>query len=298
MLKKFICDRCGKNFSRKHHYKTHETRINRCISINNPIISKIFNKTPLRYKGSKVKNCFILDNIISKYINISNYTNIISPFFGGGSFEFYLQSSYNLNIIANDNNLILYYFWLMCKNEKKELCNLLFTVNKIINKNKFLYIRKHIKEINNPFMLAIYYFILNRCSFNGLSIHGGYCNTGINSRFTIASIEKINNLDLSSFNITNTDYEVFINNNIHDKNLIFLDPPYYIINNKFDHQRLYNCLSTKSNWILIYNDCEFIKALYKNYKIINGSILRKQCKKFTNNIIKKYEIIIFYNFHI
>ena len=243
MLKKFICNRCGKNFSRQHHYNIHERRLNKCISINNPIISKIFNKSPLRFKGSKVKNSFILDNIISKYININNYKNIISPFFGGGSFEFYLQSSYNLNIIANDNNLILYYFWIMCKNENKELCHLLYIFNKIINKNKFLYIRKHIKEISNPFMLAIYYFILNRCSFNGLNISGGYCNTGINSRFTIASIEKINKLDLSLFSITNTDYEVFINNNIHDKNLIFLDPPYYIINNKFDHQRLYDCLS-------------------------------------------------------
>ena len=75
---------------------------------------------------------------------------------------------------------------------------------------------------------------------------------------------------------------------------MFLDPPYYISNNKFDHQRLYECLSTKYNWILIYNDCEFIKALYKNYKIINGSILRKNCRKFSNNIIKKYEIIILY----
>ena len=296
MLKKFICYTCGKNFSRKDHYKIHKLRINKCIPSDKEIVKKIFNKSPLRFKGGKVKNCYILDNIISKHINIGKYTNLVSPFFGGGSFEFYLQSSYNLNIIANDNNIILYYFWNMCKNEKKHLCYLLNVLNKSMNKNKFLYIRKHIQEINNPFMLAVYYFILNRCSFNGLSISGGYCNNDVNNRFTTSSIERINKLDLSLFSITNTDYELFINNNINNNNLMFLDPPYYIINNKFDHQRLYKCLSTKSNWVLIYNDCEYIKELYKNYKIINGSILRKNCRKFPNNIIKKYEIIIFFNF--
>ena len=37
---------------------------------------------------------------------------IISPFFGGGSFEFYMQNKYNLKLIVNDNILeqSLYYF--------------------------------------------------------------------------------------------------------------------------------------------------------------------------------------------
>lgn len=36
----------------------------------------------------------------------------------------------------------------------------------------------------------------------------------------------------------------------------------------FDHNKLYECISKKNNWILTYNDCEYIKDLYKNYKII------------------------------
>jgi DNA adenine methylase len=36
----------------------------------------------------------------------------------------------------------------------------------------------------------------------------------------------------------------------------------------FDHKKLYQILSTKKNWFLTYNNCEYIKNLYKDYKII------------------------------
>ena len=61
---------------------------------------------------------------------------------------------------------------------------------------------------------------------------------------------------------------------------MFLDPPYYLnkgntlygnngdLHEAFNHKRLYKCLSTKKNWIMTYNDCEYIRALYKGYKII------------------------------
>ena len=37
--------------------------------------------------------------------------HIISPFLGGGSFEFYLQNKYNRKIISNDKFTPLYMFW-------------------------------------------------------------------------------------------------------------------------------------------------------------------------------------------
>ncbi len=37
----------------------------------------------------------------------------------------------------------------------------------------------------------------------------------------------------------------------------------------FDHQKLFSCLSTKRSWILTYNDCDYIRDLYKNYEIID-----------------------------
>ena len=54
-------------------------------------MDSIKNKSPLRYPGGKTRACKVLDQIISNHLKISNIKNIVSPFFGGGSFEFYMQ---------------------------------------------------------------------------------------------------------------------------------------------------------------------------------------------------------------
>ena len=67
------------------------------------------------------------------------------------------------------------------------------------------------------------------------------------------------------------------------KNLLFLDPPYYLENRStlygnngdmhdtFDHDKLYECLKKNKNWFMTYNNCEYIKDLYKDFKIIETS---------------------------
>ena len=57
-------------------------------------IKIINNISPLRYPGGKTRACKVLDKILIKHFNINNIENIISPFFGGGSFEFFLQKIY------------------------------------------------------------------------------------------------------------------------------------------------------------------------------------------------------------
>jgi DNA adenine methylase len=65
--------------------------------------------------------------------------------------------------------------------------------------------------------------------------------------------------------------------------LIFLDPPYYLekastlygnngdMHDTFDHYKLYKCLLTKKNWLMTYNNCDYIKNLYKDFIIIETS---------------------------
>jgi DNA adenine methylase len=36
----------------------------------------------------------------------------------------------------------------------------------------------------------------------------------------------------------------------------------------FDHQLLYNIIKTKNNWLMTYNNCKFIRALYKDFTIL------------------------------
>lgn len=123
------------------------------------------NKSPLRYPGGKTRACKKLNEILLEYFNTNNFENIISPFFGGGSFEFYIQNKYNLNIIANDKFEPLYNFWIICKNEKKTLCDKLYVDISNITKEKFKQFRTQIINELNILNSAYYYFIINRCSF-------------------------------------------------------------------------------------------------------------------------------------
>ena len=238
------------------------------------------NISPLRYPGGKTRACTSLDIILNKYYDINNFKNIISPFFGGGSFEFYIQNKYNLKIIGNDKFSPLYNFWDNCKSNKDELCEKLYKYIDNIDKEKFSNFRKKIMTEENILFQSIMYFIINRCSFSGATLSGGFSLEASTKRFTISSIDRIKDLKLSNFEIYNFDFEEFINKNNNIDDLLFLDPPYYLekksklygnngdMHETFNHKKLYECLSTKKNWFMTYNNCDFIKNLYKDFKII------------------------------
>lgn len=58
---------------------------------------------------------------------------------------------------------------------------------------------------------------------------------------------------------------------------MFLDPPYYLksklygtngdLHEDFDHDKLCSILKNRKPWILCYNDCDYIRNLYKNFQI-------------------------------
>jgi DNA adenine methylase len=313
---KYSCERCGKGFSQKSHYNSHNKRKTPCennadkiktlvdkadeeklkelnnnklifenkeVNVITQVLDNITNKSPLRYPGGKTRACKKLETIMKEHFNISDFDNLISPFFGGGSFEFHIQNDYQLNIIANDKFTPLYNFWNICKNNKEKLYDELTKKINMIDKDDFTCFREQIMKEKNTLKQSIMYFIINRCSFSGATLSGGFSVEASKKRFTQSSIERIKNLNLSKFNIYNLDFEDFINNNQDTKNLIFLDPPYYLekastlygnngdMHDTFDHNKLYKCLSTKQNWFMTYNNCEYIKNLYKDFKIIETS---------------------------
>lgn len=258
------------------------------------------NKSPLRYPGGKTRACKIIEQIISNHTDISSYDLLISPFFGGGSFEFYLQNRYNIPIIANDNFKPLYIFWEQAKNNNKELCNKIRSIHPL-SSGKFKLYRDIIKDMiisikldsihtDKRLEIAAYYFAINRCSFSGATLSGGYSQQASEKRFTESSIERVGKLNLENVEFYDDDFVIFFEEEVisptkDSKNkLIFLDPPYYL-NKKsklygvdgdkhlyFNHERLRTFLNLidqlKYDWVLCYNDCEYIRKLYNKYKII------------------------------
>ena len=260
------------------------------------------NISPLRYPGGKTRACKLLDIILNEHFDIGSFDNLISPFFGGGSFEFYIQNKYHLNILANDKFVPLYNFWKTCQSDKYKLAELLYPKVNMITKDEFVNIRKKIMDEDDILEQSAMYFIINRCSFNGSTLSGGFSSEASKKRFTISSIDRIKKLNLSNFKIFNIDFEEFINNK---NSIMFLDPPYYLDKNSklygnegdmhenFDHDKLYRCLSTKKNWMMTYNNCSYIKNLYKNFKIIETSWTYSM-----NKSKKSSEIVIISQNHI
>jgi len=146
------------------------------------------NKSPLRYPGGKSRACKIIEETINTTKSINRYDTILSPFFGGGSFEFYLQNKYNMQIIANDKFEPLFNFWSTVKYDKN---NLVKTINQLkpVSKDQFAQYRKDVIDKNiNSLLRAAYYFIINRCSFSGATLSGGFSKE---SSTTCRYIKKI-----------------------------------------------------------------------------------------------------------
>ena len=167
------------------------------------------NKSPLRYPGGKTRACKLLDPIVTKYFDVKKISTVFSPFFGGGSFEFYLQNKYDFYIIANDKFKPLYSFWTTCKNTNSDLCKILRT--KLgTDKGRFAAYRKSIMAQESILDQAMQYFVINRCSFSGATLSGGFSKESSEKRFTESSIDRVSNLNLSKFDIHNEDFKPFI----------------------------------------------------------------------------------------
>ena len=240
------------------------------------------NKSPLRYPGGKTRACKILGDIFNKNFNINLCDNIVSPFFGGGSFEFFLQNNYGLKLIVNDKFKPLFNFWEQCKKNNDELrkeLNLHYKNG--IDKDTFKNIRETIMDTDNEIQQATYYFIINRCSFNGATLSGGFSEQSSKDRFTESSIERIRNLNMKEIIIKNLDFSDFMEQSVNSKSIIFLDPPYYLgeksrlygnngdMHEDFNHKMLYDNVIKYDKWMITYNDCEYIRLLYKDYTIID-----------------------------
>lgn len=247
----------------------------------------INNVSPLRYPGGKTRACAIIHDVVLHNFDITDFDTVVSPFFGGGSFEFYLQNRYGFKLVVNDKFRPLYNFWNQVKVNKNILCEELRKIDSV-SKQQFTDYRNSIMSLNDDMLQqSIQYFIINRCSFSGSTLSGGFSEEASQKRFTLSSIRKIESLDFTGIELFNHDFYDFITgvNTLHSRNksLLFVDPPYYLerksklygnkgdMHEGFDHKLLFDLLNTKKNWILTYNNCEYIKNMYKNYIIIDAN---------------------------
>lgn len=145
---------------------------------------------------------------------------------------------------------------------------------------------------------AARYFILIKNSF-GTNL-SSFSVRGRNLDNSIEYLKLIKER-LKSTVIENKDFESLVKTYDREKAFFYLDPPYYQTEEYYgdvfsqeDHNRLRNVLDEiKGKFILSYNDCDYIRQLYKDYKIIE---VDRQHNLVTKSSSKKYNELIIKNF--
>lgn len=116
-------------------------------------------------------------------------------------------------------------------------------------------------DLDDPLEQATYFFILNRTSFSGSTLSGGFSQESSKKRFTQSSIQRVQNLSLESLQFFNMDFEPFLEEVATgaENPFIFLDPPYFLegksqlygykgnMHKTFEHERLHRSLANHDN---------------------------------------------------
>jgi len=232
------------------------------------------NKSPLRYPGGKTRAISILDQYINAYYPTKK--TLLSPFFGGGSFELYLTTK-GYQIRANDLFKPLYTFWQTVKDTPEDIKDAVESVMPV-TKEYFLELRHSIQTMTDPLEIAAAYYIINRCSFSGSTFCGGFSKESSTGRLNESSLKTLLNTNLENVTFSNLDCKEFLTQNPETTDtVIYADPPYYIssyiygkdgdMHEGFDHTSFATNIKQRRDWIISYNDCPYIRDLYKDCRI-------------------------------
>ncbi len=239
-------------------------------------------KTPLRYPGGKSRACTKMDQY---FPDLRDYVEFREPFLGGGSVAIHISKKYpHLKITVNDLYEPLINFWLQLQKSGKELEQNIknyksthpepISARELFNESK--------KRINDQkfdsLERASAFYIVNKCSFSGLTESSSFSQQASISNFSMRGIEKLSGYSelITNWNITNNTYEDLIENDIHDNIFMYLDPPYDIKDNlygkkgemhkSFDHDKFADdCDKSDIDMLVSYNSNQLVKDRFKDW---------------------------------
>jgi len=237
-------------------------------------------KTPLRYPGGKSRACIKMDPF---FPDLRNYDEFREPFLGGGSVAIYITKKYPyLDIWVNDLYEPLVNFWQQLqmfgydlKSELEDLKNANTNPNKA--KELFLQSKERIndKTMSN-FDRAVAFYVVNKCSFSGLTESSSFSQQASVSNFSVRGIQKLPAYSelITNWRITNYSYDYLMDGNMGA--FMYLDPPYDIKDNLygrkgsmhkgFDHDKFAaDCDSNPMDQLVSYNSDQLVKDRFKNW---------------------------------
>ena len=221
--------------------------------------------------------------------NFKNITTIVEPFCGSSAFSFYIASLYpgRFKYILNDNNKYLIELYTIAQSPQK-FENLVERLRKLlhnINKEKYLSIIKH--DNLDGYIISNYIYAIRAGLFPNkgkIKPIDGFINAPI--------IQFLRNENVK---ITNNDalhcYETYKTSK---NNLIFLDPPYVMLNNDFyanatlniyEYLHHHSIKKEKAFIVLVLEWSWIIQLLFKDCKISTYDKTYQTTKKKTTHAI-------------
>ena len=195
-------------------------------------------KTPLRYPGGKSravpKLCQWLPAEITEYRE---------PFLGGGSMAIEMTKRYpDLPIWVNDLYKPLYNFWLVLRDDGDYLYDQLIQLKQRhpdqgSAKQLFLDAKEKVNELDIGYKdKAVAFYIINKCSFSGLTESSSFSKQASDSNFSIRGIENLKYYSklIKNWKITSLDYSELQSDE--SDVFIYADPPYNVKDNLYGYK--------------------------------------------------------------
>ena len=238
-------------------------------------------KTPLRYPGGKSRACTKMDVYIP---DLRDYKEYREPFLGGGSVAIHITKKYpHLDIWVNDLYEPLYNFWRVLQDDGYELYKRLQELKSRYPdpgsaKGLFLEAKELVNDYSiSPLHRACSFYVINKCSFSGLTESSSFSKQASDNNFSMRGIEKLQGYTqiIKDWKITNLSYEQLLTDD--KKCFTYLDPPYDIkdnlygkkgsMHNGFNHDDFAaDCDRFIGHQLISYNSSQLVKERFKDYQ--------------------------------
>ena len=238
-------------------------------------------KTPLRYPGGKSRACTKMDVYIP---DLRDYKEYREPFLGGGSVAIHITKKYpHLDIWVNDLYEPLYNFWRVLQDDGYKLYKRLQELKSRYPdpgsaKGLFLEAKELVNDYSiSPLHRACSFYVINKCSFSGLTESSSFSKQASDNNFSMRGIEKLQGYTqiIKDWKITNLSYEQLLTDD--KKCFTYLDPPYDIkdnlygkkgsMHNGFNHDDFAaDCDRFIGHQLISYNSSQLVKDRFKDYQ--------------------------------
>ena len=194
-------------------------------------------KTPLRYPGGKSRALANLFRFLPDLFQVTEYRE---PFLGGGSVALEVTKRYpKLDIWVNDLYEPLYNFWRELQDNGDKLHRRLQELksrypDQESARGLFLEAKELINDrTKTDTERAVAFYVVNKCSFSGLTESSSFSKQASDSNFSMRGIERLPAYSklIENWKITNLRYQELLTDD--KQSFTYLDPPYEIGSNLY-----------------------------------------------------------------